>query len=95
MGRTLLIATVDSALQLVIRGRLKYGDLNKQLCSMVELYLLLLEKIATAVEDDEIFFLIHNKWNLQGFVQELIQALMPQQKFGGYQHNYSKEMSVR
>ena len=85
---------MDSTLQLVKRGREKYDDLNKQLFSMVELYLLLREKIAIAVEDDEIFSLVHNKWNLQGFVQELIQALMPLREFGGYLHKYSKEIMV-
>ena len=86
---------MESALQLVVKGRQKYGTLNQQLCIMVELFLLLRERVNVATEDEEILSLMHNKWNLQGFIQELIQALLPQKEFGGSKHKHLEEIVVR
>ena len=90
-----MIAAVDSALQLVVKGRQKHGTLNEQLCIMVELFLLLREKVIVATEDEEISRLLCNKWNLEGFVQELVQALLPQKEFGGSRQKHHEEIVVR
>ena len=93
--RKQLIAAVESALLLVVKGRQKHGSLNDQLCVMIELFLLLRGKCDTATEDKEILTMMRNKWNLQKFIQELIQALLPQKEFGGYKQKHSEEILVR
>ena len=87
-----MIAAVEGALQLVVKGRQKCGTLNQQLCIMVELFLLLREKVNVATEDEEILSLMCNKWNLQGFIQELVQALLPQKEFGGSKQKHPEEL---
>ena len=91
--RTELVITVKSALQLVVKGREKYSDLNNHLCSMIELFLILREKFFV-VHDDEATSLIHKEWNLYSFIQELIQALLPEKSFGGSRKQFSKEIMV-
>jgi len=86
---------VNSALQLVVKGRQKHGTLNEQLCIMVELFLLLREKVNVATEDEEISRLLCNKWNLEAFIQELIQALLPQKEFGGSRRKHHEEIMVK
>ena len=90
--RTELIIAVKSALQLVVKGREKYSDLNDRLCSMIELFLILREKCA---HDDKATSLIHKEWHLNPFIQELIQALLPKKSFGGFRKQFSKEIMVR
>ena len=48
---------------------------------MVELFLLLHGKLVN-IDDHEIQNLIHDDWNLQVFVKELIQAIISSKKFG-------------
>ena len=50
---------------------------------MVELFLLLHGKLVN-IDDHEIQNLIHDDWNLQVFVKELIQAIISSKKFGAY-----------
>lgn len=97
--RTELVIAVKSALQLVVKGREKYSNLNDHLCSMIELFLILREKcfVAAAGDDanDEITSLIHKEWHLNPFIEELIQALLPKKSFGGSRKQFSKEIMVR
>ena len=76
---------VKNALRLVVKGRgaCFYYHLNDNLCSMVELFLLLREKLST-VDDQEVESLMFNDWSLLTFVRELIQALISSKKFGDY-----------
>ena len=90
--RTELIIAVKSALQLVVKGRERYSDLNDHLCSMAELFLILREKCFVA--DDEINHLMPTEWHLYIFIQELIQGLLPKKSFGGYRKQFSKEIIV-
>ena len=104
--RTELVIAVKSALQLVVKGREKYSNLNDHLCSMIELFLTLREKCFIAVaaaaaaadddndDDDEITSLLHKEWHLNPFIQELIQALLPRKSFGGFKKQFSKEIKV-
>ena len=90
-----LIIAVKSALQLVVKGREKYFDLNVHFCNMIELFLTLREKcFVSYASDDEITSLIHKEWQLHDFIQELIQALLPQKTFGGYRNQFLKEIKV-
>ena len=93
--RTELIIAVKSALQLVVKGREKYFDLNIHFCSMIELFLTLHEKcFVSYASDDEVTSLIHKEWHLHVFIQELIQALLPKKTFGGYRNQFLKEIKV-
>ena len=92
--RTELVITVKSALQLVVKGREKYSNLNDHLCSMIELFLILREKCFIADDDEEITSLMHKEWHLNPFIQELIQALLPRKSFGGFKKQFSKEIMV-
>jgi len=90
-----LIIAVKSALQLVVKGREKYSELNDHLCSMIELFLILREKCYLADgDDDEITLLMYKEWHLYKFIEELIQALLPKKSFGGSRKNFTKEISV-
>ena len=73
---------VKNALRLVVKGR-GACFLNDNLCFMVELFLLLREKLST-VDDQEVESLMFNDWSLLTFVRELIQALISSKKFGDY-----------
>ena len=92
--RTELIIAVKSALQLVVKGREKYSDLNDHLRSIIELFLILREKCFVAY-DDKATSLIHKEWHLNPFIQELIQALLPKKSFGGFRKQFFKEIMVR
>ena len=81
------------ALQLVKKGREKFSDLNDHLFNMIELFLILREKCFIS-DDDKFTALIHEQWHLYRFVQELIQALLPQKTFGGSTKQFSKEITV-
>jgi len=90
-----LIIAVKSALQLVVKGRGKYSDLNNHLSSMIELFLILREKFFIAPnDDDEIASLMCKEWNLYSFLESLIQALLPIKSFGGNNKQFSKEIAV-
>ena len=89
-----LIAAVESAMLLVVKGRQKHGSLNDQLCVMIELFLLLRGKCDDTTEDKEISSLMHSEWNLQRFIQELIQAFLPMKEFGGHKQKHSEEIAV-
>ena len=91
--RTELLIAVKSALQLVVKGREKYSELNDHLYSMVELFLILREKCFVA-DDEKITALMHKEWHLYAFIQELIQALLPQKSFGGSGKQFTKEIMV-
>ena len=82
-----------SALQLVIKGREKFFDLSDHLFNMIELFLILREKCYIS-DDDKFIALINEQWHLYRFVQELIQALLPQKTFGGSTKLFSKEITV-
>ena len=88
-----MIIAVKSALMLVVRGRQTYSGLNDHLCSMIELFLILREK-CFVITDEKIASLLHTEWDLYVFLQELIQALLPQKSFGGYNNDFSKEIMV-
>ena len=92
--RTELIIAVKSTLQLVVKGREKYSDLNAHLCSMTELYLILRDK-CYFVNDTEMSSLMCKEWNLLAFIQELIQALLPKKSFGGSKQQFTKEIMVK
>ena len=91
--RTELIITVKSALQLVVKGREKYSDLNAHLYSMIELFLILREKCFVD-HDEKMTSLMNKEWHLYAFIQELIQALLPRKSFGGFRKQFSKEIIV-
>ena len=80
-----LIMAVKNAYKLVVKGREAcfYYYLNDNLCCMIELFLLLREKLS-AVDDQEIKSLMSDDWSLLKFVRELIQALISSKKFGDY-----------
>ena len=84
---------VKNALKLVVAERQTcYYHLNDHLCHMVQLFLLLREKLFT-VNDQEILLLMHNDWNLMVFVKELIQAMIPSKSFGA-NGKYNEEIKV-
>ena len=80
-------------MQLVIKGREKFSDLNDHLYSMIELFLILREK-CFADRDEEMTSLMHKEWYLYAFIQELIQALLPEKSFGGDKQQFPKEIMV-
>lgn len=89
-----MITAVKGALCLVIKVRGMYREnLKNHLFCMVELFLLLRGKLYT-VDDQEIQSSMHKEWDLNEFIQELIQALMPSKEFGGYRKNYQKEIEA-
>ena len=91
--RTELMIATKSALQLVIKGRVKFSNLSDHLCTMIELFLILREKCFVP-DDNEFTALIHKQWHLYSFIQELIQALLPKKTFGGVKKQFSKEIAV-
>ena len=73
---------VKNALKLVVAERQAcYYSLSDRLCHMVQLFLLLREKLF-AVNDQEILLLLLNDWDLVVFVRELIQAIISSKTFG-------------
>ena len=73
---------VKNALKLVVAERQACNyNLNDRLCHMVQLFLLLREKLF-AVNDQEILLLLLNDWDLVVFVRELIQAIISSKTFG-------------
>ena len=77
---------VKNALNLVVAERQTcFYQLNDCLCHMVQLFLLLREKLLIAVDDHEIKLLMLNDWDLLVFVRELIQAIISSKNFGAYE----------
>ena len=73
---------VKNTLKLVVAERQAcYYNLNDRLCHMVQLFLLLREKLF-AGDDQEILLLLLNDWDLVVFVRELIQAIISSKIFG-------------
>lgn len=86
---------VTCAIALVKEGRQqRYSYLKENIYIMVELVLLLIDKVFT-VDDKEVTSLMETEWSLNTFVRELIIAFTHGTKFGSYQSEHKKEIQVR
>ena len=85
---------VKNALKLVVAERQAcFCQLNDHLCHMVQLFLLLREKLF-AIDDHEIQLLMLNDWDLMVFVRELIQAIISSKNFGAFGTRCNEEIKV-
>ena len=79
-----MIKTTSEAVNLVKLARQKITGsiLTKNVCTMIQLLLIMLSKMAEE-NDEELLSLKSNNWDLYGVVRGLIQVLMPGNRFGG------------
>jgi len=91
--RSKLLKATTCAIALVKESRQKYAQLNGNICSMIELVLMLIGKVF-AMNDEEILSLMNTEWKLNDFVHELIIALTNGVAFGGSGNDHAKEIKV-